>query len=198
MVKRCGKSAPREAQATRHGKPRRVQGQIGNRGAARSASAKAAGFGYRSLRQMILSVRKDADKIRLTALLKPKFPVGAEVTRLKLKGTISLNSEIERQPNPGISGNRPAPQSGAEARAVQTLARDSVRPDQREASGLRAIYRRFSGPLAVPETSHLRRSGLETPHVVSHTYFRHTAGSLKLPVRPTARMAIASKLVLSK
>ena len=39
-VKRCGKSAPREAQATRHGKPHRVQGQIGNRGAARSASAK--------------------------------------------------------------------------------------------------------------------------------------------------------------
>ena len=30
MVKRCGKSAPREAQATRHGKPRRVQDQIGN------------------------------------------------------------------------------------------------------------------------------------------------------------------------
>ena len=43
-VKRCGKSAPREAQATRHGKPHRVQGQIGNRGAARSASAKADRF----------------------------------------------------------------------------------------------------------------------------------------------------------
>ena len=43
-VKRCGKSAPREAQATRHGKPHRVQGQIGNRGAARSASAKANRF----------------------------------------------------------------------------------------------------------------------------------------------------------
>ena len=57
-VKRCGKSAPREAQATRHGKPRRVQGQIGNRGAARSASVKAAGFGYRSLRQMILSAAR--------------------------------------------------------------------------------------------------------------------------------------------
>src|SRR5512145_196566 len=44
MVKRCGKSAPRGAQATRHGKPHRVQGQIGNRGAARSASAKADRF----------------------------------------------------------------------------------------------------------------------------------------------------------
>ena len=44
MVKRCGKSAPREAQATRHGKPRRVQDQIGNPGAARSGSAKADGF----------------------------------------------------------------------------------------------------------------------------------------------------------
>ena len=44
MVKRCGKSAPREAQATRHGKPHRVQGQIGNRGAARSASVKAGRF----------------------------------------------------------------------------------------------------------------------------------------------------------
>jgi len=40
-VKRCGKSAPREAQATRHGKPHRVQGQIGNPGAARSGFAKA-------------------------------------------------------------------------------------------------------------------------------------------------------------
>src|ERR1039458_3318547 len=35
-VKRCGKSAPREAQATRHGKPHRVQGQIGNPGAPRA------------------------------------------------------------------------------------------------------------------------------------------------------------------
>ena len=71
-VKRCGKSAPREAQATRHGKPHRVQGQIGNRGAARSKFRESeTGFGYRSLRQMILSVRKGADKIRLTALLKP-------------------------------------------------------------------------------------------------------------------------------
>ncbi len=83
MVKRCGKSAPREAQATRHGKPRRVQGQIGNRGAARSASAKAAGFGYRSLRQMILSARKSADRIRLTALPKPiPQSVAAGVSRL--------------------------------------------------------------------------------------------------------------------
>src|ERR1022692_4515117 len=56
MVKRCGKSAPREAQATRHGKPHRVQGQIGNLGAARSAFRESGtGFGYRSPRQMILS-----------------------------------------------------------------------------------------------------------------------------------------------
>ena len=59
MVKRCGKSAPREAQATRHGKPHRVQGQIGNRGAARSAFRESeTGFGYRSLRQMILSAAR--------------------------------------------------------------------------------------------------------------------------------------------
>ena len=58
-VKRCGKSAPREAQATRHGKPHRVQGQIGNRGAARSAFRESeTGFGYRSLRQMILSAAR--------------------------------------------------------------------------------------------------------------------------------------------
>ncbi len=36
-VKRWCKRPPREAQVTRHGKPHRVQGQIGNRGAARSA-----------------------------------------------------------------------------------------------------------------------------------------------------------------
>ena len=58
-VKRCGKSAPREAQATRHGKPHRVQGQIGNRGAARSGFRESeTGFGYRSLRQMILSAAR--------------------------------------------------------------------------------------------------------------------------------------------
>ena len=58
-VKRCGKSAPREAQATRHGKPHRVQGQIGNRGAARSGFRESeTGFGYRSLRQMILSATR--------------------------------------------------------------------------------------------------------------------------------------------
>ena len=43
-MKRWGKSPPREAQATRHGKPHRVQGQIGNRGTARSVFAKADRF----------------------------------------------------------------------------------------------------------------------------------------------------------
>jgi len=72
MVKRCGKSAPREAQATRHGKPHRVQGQIGNPGAARSRFRESeTDSGYRLLRQMILSIRKGADRIRLTALPKP-------------------------------------------------------------------------------------------------------------------------------
>ncbi len=71
-VKRCGKSAPREAQATRHGKPHRVQGQIGNPGAARSRFRESGtDSGYRLPRQMILSPRKRADRIRLTALPKP-------------------------------------------------------------------------------------------------------------------------------
>ena len=71
-VKRCGKSAPREAQATRHGKPHRVQGQIGNPGAARSRFRESeTDSGYRPHRQMVLSARKGADRIRLTALPKP-------------------------------------------------------------------------------------------------------------------------------
>ncbi len=71
-VKRCGKSAPLEAQATRHGKPHRVQGQIGDLGAARSRfRASETGPGYWLHRQMILSARKSADRIRLTALPKP-------------------------------------------------------------------------------------------------------------------------------
>ena len=58
-MKRWGKSPPRGAQATRHGKPHRVQGQIGNRGAARSAFRESGtGFGYRLLRQMILSAAR--------------------------------------------------------------------------------------------------------------------------------------------
>src|SRR5689334_11631093 len=43
-VKRWCKRPPLEAQATRHGKPHRVQGQIGDLGAARSEFAKANGF----------------------------------------------------------------------------------------------------------------------------------------------------------
>ena len=55
-VKRCGKSAPLEAQATRHGKPHRVQGQIGNPGAARSRFRESGtDSGYRLHRQMVLS-----------------------------------------------------------------------------------------------------------------------------------------------
>ena len=55
-VKRCGKSAPREAQATRHGEPHRVQGQIGNPGAARSRFRESeTDSGYRLHRQMVLS-----------------------------------------------------------------------------------------------------------------------------------------------
>jgi hypothetical protein len=40
-VKRWGKSPPLQAQARRHGKPHRVQGQIEDRGAARSYPANA-------------------------------------------------------------------------------------------------------------------------------------------------------------
>lgn len=55
-VKRWSKRPPLEAQATRHGKPHRVQGQIGDPGAARSRFRESeTGSGYRSLRQMILS-----------------------------------------------------------------------------------------------------------------------------------------------
>ena len=58
-VKRCGKSAPRFAQARRHGKPHRVQGQIGNPGAARSRFRESeTGSGYRLQRQMILSAAR--------------------------------------------------------------------------------------------------------------------------------------------
>jgi len=56
-VKRRGKSPPLQARARRHGKPHRVQGQIGDGGAARSNPALFGGAspGYRLLRQMILS-----------------------------------------------------------------------------------------------------------------------------------------------
>jgi len=56
-VKRWGKSPPLQAQARRHGKPHRVQGQIGDCGAARSTfRASGTGSGYWLLRQMVLSV----------------------------------------------------------------------------------------------------------------------------------------------
>ena len=72
-VKRWSKSPPLQAQARRHGKPHRVQGQIGDHGAARSTCRESGiGPGYWLLRQMVLSARKSEDKIRLTAL--PKSP----------------------------------------------------------------------------------------------------------------------------
>lgn len=43
-VKRWGKSPPLQAQARRHGKPHRVQGQIGDLGAARSSPPSSGGF----------------------------------------------------------------------------------------------------------------------------------------------------------
>ncbi len=72
-VKRWGKSPPLQAQARRHGKPHRVQGQIGDPGAARSIFRFGGmGPGYWLLRQMILSRHRActaaADRIRLTAL----------------------------------------------------------------------------------------------------------------------------------
>ena len=101
-MKRCGKSAPREAQATRHGKPHRVQGQIGNRGVARSVFRESeTGFGYRSLRQMILSVRKNADRIRLTALPKPIFSSKGRVPRVPL--FIFCKNELVELVPPAIS-----------------------------------------------------------------------------------------------
>ena len=78
-VKRWGKSPPLQAQARRHGKPHRVQGQIGDHGAARSRFRESGtGSGYWLLRQMILSARKSADKIRLTALPKPFYYFGGD------------------------------------------------------------------------------------------------------------------------
>ena len=75
MVKRCGKSAPREAQATRHGKPHRVQGQIGNPGAARSMFRESkTGFGYRLRRQMILTVQTSGTKFGLYPFQNRLFP----------------------------------------------------------------------------------------------------------------------------
>ena len=98
-VKRCGKSAPREAQATRHGKPHRVQGQIGNPGAARSRFRESGtDSGYRLPRQMILSPRKRADRIRLTALPKPFFPGAIP------ESTVGLTTHI--RPPPGFSRRR--------------------------------------------------------------------------------------------
>jgi hypothetical protein len=90
-VKRWCKRPPREAQATRHGKPHRVQGQIGNRGAARSAFRESeTGFGYRSPRQMILSIRKGADRIRLTALPKPTSDLRLAIYDLRAASNLQV------------------------------------------------------------------------------------------------------------
>src|SRR5579864_9178079 len=89
-VKRWCKRPRLEAQVTRHGKPHRVQGQIGDPGAARSGSRKRTGAGYWLLRQMILSARKSEDKIRLTALPKPHPYVMTMVCRNRFASGAAL------------------------------------------------------------------------------------------------------------
>ena len=95
-VKRWGKSPPLQAQARRHGKPHRVQGQIGDPGVARSNPAFGQeGPGYWLPRQMVLSTRKSEDKIRLTALPKSFLFSGlnhGRTTRI----TISINQRNRR------------------------------------------------------------------------------------------------------
>ena len=79
-----------------------MQGQIGNRGVARSVFRESeTGFGYRSLRQMILSVRKNADRIRLTALPKPIFSSKGRVPRVPL--FIFCKNELVELVPPAIS-----------------------------------------------------------------------------------------------
>ena len=83
-VKRCGKSAPREAQATRHGKPHRVQGQIGNlRSGPLQSARKRDGFRVLAAKtndSLPGAIR--ADRNRLTALPKPfHFRVGIVALR---------------------------------------------------------------------------------------------------------------------
>ena len=75
-------------------------------------------------------------------------PRRADVGGLK-DGLPSIPVQPERRSGNGMgcgdAGGCRAPQSGAEAHAVQTLARVAGRLRQRGAFGLRAIYRRCSG-----------------------------------------------------
>ncbi len=92
-VKRWCKRPPRGAQATRHGKPHRVQGQIGNPEAARSARREsAAGFGYRSLRQMILS----AARRRQNSAYSPFKTILIDDCRVKRGGGRSIANRKQR------------------------------------------------------------------------------------------------------
>src|SRR4051794_34824108 len=82
-VKRWSKSPPLQAQARRHGKPHRVQGQIGDHAAARCNFRKRGmGSGYWLLRQMILSpVSKPGRQKSAYSPSKIIPRVAAEVTR---------------------------------------------------------------------------------------------------------------------
>ena len=91
MVKRCGKSAPREAQATRHGKPHRVQDQIGNPGAARSGAAKAAGFRVLVAKTNDSLRRKAQTEIGLQ-LFQNQFPPRTPCVAIPGRGNLGLDS----------------------------------------------------------------------------------------------------------
>ena len=82
-----------------------MQGQIGDPGAARSASRLGGtGLGYRLLRQMILSPDFfGADKIRLTALPKSICSVGtSRHARIGVHFTF-LGSPLNLTPNPNLN-----------------------------------------------------------------------------------------------
>jgi hypothetical protein len=68
-VKRWGKSPPPQEQSRGHGKPRRVQGQIGNRGVAHAVPRVKPGqvSGTAAQRNGPLRSARNADRIRLTA-----------------------------------------------------------------------------------------------------------------------------------
>ena len=86
-VKRRGKSPPPAAQASGHGKPHRVQGQIGDPGAARSKAQAGSRVSAAQINDPLRRATGE-DRTRLTALSRLHYFAGFDRTGLPLRSSV--------------------------------------------------------------------------------------------------------------
>ncbi len=102
-VKRRGKSPPPAAQASGHGKPHRVQGQIGDPGAARSKAQAGSRVSAAQINDPLRRATGE-DRTRLTALSRLHYFAGFDGTGLPLRTSMCGVDRRESEHRTPIAG----------------------------------------------------------------------------------------------